>query len=40
MKFADSMVGNGLGDQLRMFVLKMMDKIDEWNDELGLHMKE
>jgi len=31
---ADSMVGNGLGNELRMFVMKMMDKIEKWNDDL------
>ena len=40
MKLADSMVGNGLGDELRMSVMKMMDKIEKWNDDLGLLMKE
>ena len=29
MKLADSMVGNGLGDELRMTVMKMMDKIEK-----------
>jgi hypothetical protein len=36
MKLADSMVGNRLGDELRMSVMKMMDKIEKWNDDLGL----
>ena len=36
MKLADSMVGNILGDELRMSVMKMMDKIEKWNDDLGL----
>jgi hypothetical protein len=40
MKLADSMVGNGLGDKLRMSIMKMMDKIEKWNDDLGLLMKE
>jgi hypothetical protein len=40
MKLVDSMVGNGLGDKLRMSVMKMMDNIEKWNDELGLMMKE
>ena len=40
MKLADSMVGNRLGDKLRMSVVKMMDKIEKWNDDLGLLMKE
>jgi hypothetical protein len=29
MKLADSMVGNGMGDDLRMSVLKMMEKIEK-----------
>ncbi len=36
MKSADSMLGNGLGDQLRMSVILMMDKIDKLNKELAL----
>ncbi len=41
MKLADSMVGNGLVcDELRMSVMKMMDKIEKWNEDLGLMMKE
>jgi hypothetical protein len=40
MKLTDSMVGNRLGDELRMSLMKMMDKIEKWNDELGLMMKE
>jgi len=41
MKLADSiMVGNGMGDELRMSVLKMMEKIEKWNEELGLMMEE
>ncbi len=36
MKLADSMLGNGLGDQLRMSVILMMDKIDKLNKELAL----
>ena len=39
MKLADSM-GNGLGDQLRMSVIVMMDKIDMLNKELGMLMNE
>ena len=39
MKLADSMLGNGLGDQLRMSVIVMMDKIDKLNEELGMLMK-
>ena len=44
MKLADSMVGNGLGDELRMTVMKMMDKIEkvEWwfgtADEGAMHI--
>jgi len=34
------MVGNRLGDELRMSLMKMMDKIEKWNDDLGLMMKE
>ena len=40
MKLADSMVGNGMGDELRMSVLKMMEKIEKWNEELELMMEE
>ena len=36
MKLADSMLGNGLGDQFRMSVILMMDKIDKLNEELAL----
>ncbi len=39
MKLADSMLGNGLGDQLRMSVIVMMDKIDKLNEKLGMLMK-
>ena len=38
MKLADSMVGNG--DELRMSVLKMMEKIEKWNEELEIMMDE
>ena len=38
MKLADSMVGNG--DELRMSVLKMMEKIEKWNEELELVIEE
>ena len=38
MKLADSMVGNG--DELRMSVLKMMEKIEKWNEELEIMMEE
>ena len=30
------MVGNGMGDELRMSVLKMMEKIEKWSEELEL----
>jgi hypothetical protein len=41
MNLADSMVGNGrLGDDLRMSVLKMMEKIEKWNEELEVMMAE
>jgi hypothetical protein len=40
MKLADSMVGNGMGDELRVSVLKMMEKIENWNEELELMMEE
>ncbi len=40
MKLVDSMVGNGMGDELRMSVLKMMEKIEKWNEELELMMEE
>jgi hypothetical protein len=41
MKLMDSMVVAGRsGEQLRMSVLIMMDKIDKWNNELGLLRKE
>ena len=40
MNLADSMVGNGMGDELRMSVLKMMEKIEKWNEELELMMAE
>jgi len=33
------MVGNGMGDELRMSVLKMMEKIEKWNEELELVME-
>jgi hypothetical protein len=29
-----------MGDELRMSVLKMMEKIEKWNDELKLMMAE
>ena len=40
MKLVDSMVVNGMGDVLRMSVLKMMEKIERWNEELELMMEE
>jgi hypothetical protein len=40
MKLADSMVGNGMGDELRMYVLKMMEEIEKWNEELELMIEE
>ena len=36
MKLADSMLGNGLGDQLRMSAISMINKIDKLNKELAL----
>ena len=39
-KLVDSMVGNGMGDELRMSVLKMMEKIEKWNEKLELMMEE
>jgi len=40
MKLADSMLGNGLSDQLRLSVILMMDKIDKLSEELALLKKE
>jgi hypothetical protein len=40
MKLADSMVGNRMGDELRMYVLKMMEEIEKWNEELELMIEE
>ena len=40
MRLADSMVGNGMGDELRMSVLKMMEKIEKWNEEMEQMMEE
>jgi hypothetical protein len=41
MKLMDSnVIAGGSGEQLRMSVLIMMDKIDKWNNELGLLGKE
>ena len=34
MRLADSMEGNGMGDELRMSVFKMMEKIEKWNEEM------
>jgi len=36
MKLMDTMVQGGSGEQLRMSVLTMMDRIEQWNSELGL----
>ena len=40
MKLVDLKVGSGMGDKLRMSVLKMMKKIENWNEELELMMEE
>ena len=40
MRLADSMVGNIMCDELRMSVLKMMEKIEKWNEELEIMMEE
>ena len=40
MRLADSMVGNGMGDELRMSVFKMMEKIEKWNEEMERMMEE
>jgi hypothetical protein len=40
MRLADSMVGNGMGDELRMSVFKMMEKIEKWNEEMEQMMEE
>jgi hypothetical protein len=37
---ADSMVGNRMGDELRMSVFKMMEKIEKWNEEMERMMEE
>ena len=34
------MVRNGMGDELRMSILKMIEKIEKWNEELELMMAE
>jgi hypothetical protein len=34
------MVGNGMGDELRMSVFKMMEKIEKWNEEMERMMEE
>ncbi len=39
-RLADSMVGNGMGDEMRMFVFQMMEKIEKWNEELERMMTE
>ena len=36
MKLMDTMVQGGSGEQLRMSVLMMMDRIEQWTSELGL----
>ena len=40
MRLADSMEGNGMGDELRMSVFKMMEKIEKWNEEMERMMEE
>ena len=41
MRLADSMVGNaGMGDELRMSVFKMMEKIEKWNEDMERMMEE
>ena len=40
MRLADSMEGNRMGDELRMSVLKMMEKIEKWNEEMEQMMEE
>jgi len=40
MRLADSMEGNGMGDELRMSVFKMMEKIEKWNEEMEQMMEE
>jgi len=40
MRLADSMVGNGMGDEMRMSVFQMMEKIEKWNEELERMMAE
>ena len=40
MILADSMLGNRMGDELNMSVLKMIEKIEKWNEELELMMAE
>ncbi len=40
MRLADSMVGNRMCDELRMSVLKMMEKIEKWNEEMEQMMEE
>jgi len=40
MRLADSMVGKRMCDELRMSVLKMMEKIEKWNEEMEQMMEE
>jgi hypothetical protein len=40
MRLADSIVRNGMGDELRMSVFQMMEKIEKWNEELELMIAE
>jgi hypothetical protein len=41
MRLADSaMDGNEMGDELRMSVFKMMEKIEKWNEEMEQMMEE
>ena len=40
MRLAESMVGNGMCDELRMSVFKMMEKIEKWNEEMERMMEE
>ena len=40
MRLAESMVGNGMCNELRMSVFKMMEKIEKWNEEMERMMEE
>jgi hypothetical protein len=40
MRLAESMVGNGMCDELRISVFKMMEKIEKWNEEMERMMEE